>query len=88
MSFHARVKNFGGLIFTGPPCDLHSICDNFCDSEVQRTRDFIILNWGPIRPPRNEEANASHARHRVQNFSPISVPSPCVFDRLNKKKHI
>ena len=63
--------------------DLRAICTVFVETSAirrsQRTWDFIILNWGPIRPPRHEEANASHGRHRVKNFSPLFVPSPCLF---------
>ena len=46
------------------------------------TWDFIILNKGLMRPPRRKNAKGSHAQHRVQNFSPIFVPSP----RLSGKR--
>ena len=63
--------------------DLREICTLLAAAsairKVQRTRDFIILNKGPTRPPRHEEAKARHARHRGQNFSPIFVPSRCLF---------
>ena len=38
-----------------PPCVLHIIYNNLCDSEVRPTRDFIILNKSPTQPPRHEE---------------------------------
>ena len=72
----ANMKKFGGLVFGGPPSIPHGIYSNLCDSEVQPTWDFIILNKSRTRPPRHAEANESHARHGAQNFSPISVPSP------------
>ena len=72
----ANMKKFGGLVFGGPPSIPHGIYSNLCDSEVQPTWDFIILNKSRTRPPRHKEANESHARHGAQNFSPISVPSP------------
>jgi len=75
----AHINKVGGLVFGGPPSGPHSICYNLCDSEVQRTWDFIILNKSPTRPPRHTEANESHARRRAQNSSPISVPSPRSF---------
>ena len=63
-----------------PPCVLHIIYNNLCDSEVRPTRDFIILNRGRTKPPRNGRAVPGQW---AQNFSPISVPSPrleeCVF---------
>ena len=57
-------------------------CGSLNDSWIWRpegTRDFIILNKGPTRPPRHEEAKTRHARHRGQNFSQIFVPSRCLF---------
>ena len=61
---------------------LRAICMVFANTSVlwrcAATREFIILNKGHMRPPRVEEAFASHAQPWAQNFHPIFVPSPRV----------
>ena len=85
-----ELRRSSGTWFGGPLCaDLRAIC-TICIVftiiyELRRssgTWDFIILNKGLMRPPRRKKAKGSHARHQVQNLSPIFVPSP----RLSGKR--
>ena len=54
-TIHGNVNYSEVSFLNRPPCVLHIICNNLCDSEVRPTRDFIILNKSRTQPPRHEE---------------------------------
>ena len=54
-TIHGNVNYPEVSFLNRPPCVLHIICNNLCDSEVRPSRDFIILNKSRTQPPRHEE---------------------------------